>query len=585
MFISVIPAVKMPFGHCFFDYEVIKGDTHVGDLILVPFRKQKIAALVAKKSPTSSWEGKAIKIECPQKIAKLPEGMADFCISAAAESFVSPPTMLNAWLRTVPKKHTDPSEIHTPPRNTYRPKDSAMQEQRFLANRYSGENGIIQTVLNNQANGRILVLTPWKKRADYLALKLGTQALHADTPYGAAWKIWTDFLSRSHAVMAATRLGAWLAAAADLVILDEPENDDFKQDELTPRYDARRLVLLAKNYNPALRIISINTTPNLEQFYNNQDLEAAEIRGDILFTRQDRANRSDLEMITRETFNEMELAVQERRPIRILHTVKGMRGRVRCADCDWTMYCESCDIGMHNMRDHALCTRCNLTKPLPALCPACGSLNLSKAVIGADGLARAIKQRFPNADIKVMDLPEWLQQPLRPGSLLIATNIAYIGGYSEDIKRKERLVIAFRRLAAQSCVAKCKLVAQGNSPLIDSAPSWLNAEGVKKTWQIELKDRQAFAYPPSQTVIKLIMMGKYQDSSIIKDKLETFTSNNPGWGYRGPFPVEYASKTREPRHIFHILPPKNLTREVLIDELSVLTSYGIIDLDPIAFFC
>ncbi len=157
MFISVIPAVKMPFGHCFFDYEVTEGDLHIGDLIFVPFRKQKIAALVVKKSPNSEWAGKAIKISFPQKIAKLPEAMAQFCISAAAESFVSPPTMLNAWLRTVPKKHPDESEIHVPPRNTHFPAKAKSLEHRFLVNRYYEERGIIETVLKNQANGRILV--------------------------------------------------------------------------------------------------------------------------------------------------------------------------------------------------------------------------------------------------------------------------------------------------------------------------------------------------------------------------------------------------------------------------------------------
>ncbi len=338
-------------------------------------------------------------------------------------------------------------------------------------------------------------------------------------------------------------------------------------------------------YNPSLRTINIGTTPNLDQYFTNPQLAAAEIAKNIIFSRHDPANRSDIEMITREAFNEIELAANDNKPIRILHTVKGMRGRVRCADCDWTMYCEDCDIGMHNMRDHALCTRCNKTASLPALCPACGSLNLSKAVIGADGLQRACLQRFPNADVKVLDLYEWLQQPLKPGSLLIATNIAYIGGYAEDIKRKERLVIGFRRLASQACVAKCKFIVQGNSPLIDSAPSWLNAEGIKQTWDMELIDRKAFGYPPASKLVKLIIMGKFEDSKIVMDKLIQFTNVNTAWSFRGPFPVEYASKTREPRHIFHILPPNNIPREELIDELSILTSYGIIDLDPIAFFC
>ena len=585
MFISVIPATKMPYGHCFFDYELDEGSVHIGDVILVPFRKRKIAALVAKKSPQSEWVDRVIKVSEPQKIAKLPEALAEMCIQAAAESFVSPPTMLNAWLRTVPKRHPDSSEIHTPPKNTHLPKDTDLYERRYMVNRYSGSDGIIETVRRNQANGRILILTPWQRRADIIAAKLACTVLHAETPYGVAWKAWTEFLSHSHGILTTTRLGAWLAGAADIVIVDEPENDDYKQDELTPRYDARRLIELARKVNPALRVIYIGTTPNLADYTRNAKPEPAFIEADITFSRFDSNNRSNIEIITTTAYEAIAQAVSEHRPIRILHTVYGTRGKIRCADCDWTMWCTDCDMGLHNMQTHALCRRCGKRQDLPMECPVCGSVNLSKAIIGSDGLRHVCRQHFPQADIKVLDLHEWLRQILLPGSLLIATNINYIGGYVEDIRRMERLVISFRRLAAQACVAKCKLITQGASPLIETCPSWLNSEGVKKTWDLELADRKAFDYPPTQRIVKLIIPGKINDSLVIQSRLQAICDNKTDWRFRGPYPVEFISKTRSPRCVFHIMPPQNTSREVLIDELGVLTAFGILDLDPIAFFC
>jgi primosomal protein N' len=584
MYISVIPALKMPFGHCFFDYEISSGTVHVGDVILVPFRNRKIAALVAKKSTESEWAGRVIKISDPQKIVKLPESVPEFCVEAAAESFVSPPTMLNAWFRTVPKRQPK-EETHTPVRDTHLPKDADKTEARYLLNRYTDPSGIVPTVLKNQANGRILVLTPWQRRADYLAAKLNCPVLHADLSYGAAWKAWTGFLNQSHGVLVTTRLGAWLSGIADIVIMDEPENDDYKQDELTPRYDVRNLVTLARQSNPALRLIEIGTTPNLAQFHENNLLKAPIIEPDVEFARFDSKNRSSIEMLTLSAFNALEDADKAGRPIRILHTVIGTRGRIRCADCNWTMECDDCAIGLHNMQDHALCRRCNTKKSLPYDCPKCHSTNLSKAVIGSDGLQRSCKQHFPNADLKVLDLHEWLKQALRPGTLLIATNVAYISGFAEDIRRQERLVLSLRRLAAQACVAKCRLIVQGAAPLIDTCPSWLTPEGVSKTWELELADRKVFGYPPAARLAKLIVMGKIEDADVVKSKLQTICEAQPSWKFRGPYPVEYWSKTREPRCIFHIFPPSEIPKQELIDELSVLTAYGILDLDPIAFFC
>ncbi len=585
MFISVIPALKMPFGHCFFDYEISEGEAHIGDLILVPFRNQMIAGLVAKKSPKSAWADKAIKISNPRKIAKLPESIADFCIISARESFVSPPTMLNAWLRKIPKRFS--GETHISLRNTTLPKDAKKNEVRYLVNRYVGALGIIETVTTNQANGRVLLLTPWKHRVEFLSTKLGAPSLHKDIAYGEAWRIWMNFLNNPHGILIATRLGAWLSIIADVVILDEPENDDFKQDELTPRYDARRIVKLAYDFNPSMRIISIGTTPNLADFAENAHLASMSptIDSDIEFARLDTMNRSPLEMLTNEAFTAMEEAVLNKNPIRILHTVLGMRGRVRCADCDWLMECASCKIGLRNMQNHALCPRCENKTELPMSCPRCGSTNLSKAIIGSEGLLKICMANFPNADIKVLDLHEWVTQPIQQNSLLIITNIAYIGGYVEDIRKQERLVLAFRRFASQACVAKCKLIFQGLSPLIDIAPSWLEPQGLAKQWELEIKDRQEFLYPPTQKICKLIQIGKSEHANMIKLKLEEICVKNPDWRFRGPYPIERFAKTREPRSIFHILPSKTATRTDLINELSVLTAYGIVDLDPIAFFC
>jgi len=585
MFISVIPALKMPYGHCFFDYELKSGNAHVGDVLLLPFRNKSIACLVAKISPQSTYAGKAIGLDEPQKILKLPEPTAEFCISAARESFVSPPTMLNAWFRNIPKR-LSVDEPHLPPRDTHRAKDQPNVESRYLVNRYLDKNGIIAEVIKNQANGRILILTPWQRRADFLAQKLNAPVLHAGISYGAAWNTWTGFLKQSHGVLVATRLGAWLAVIADMVIIDEPENDDYKQDELTPRYDVRRLVETATEFNHSLIRIGIGTTPNLQFYFENKNnIFAEDISADIAFARIDPKNRSEVEMLTTEAFNALEQAANEGKPVRILHTVLGSRGRIRCADCDWTMICEDCDIGYANRDQQAFCPRCLKTKPLPVGCPVCGSTNLSKAIIGSDALLKVCRQRFPQADIKVLDLHEWLQQSLRQNSVLIVTNIAYIGGYSEDIRRSERLLLAFRRLAAQSCVAKCKLVVQGYAPLIDSCPSWLGFDGVKKQWDMEAIDRQKFGYPPALVLAKLLVLGKLEDAEIVKSKLQDICELSPDWSFRGPYPVEYWSKTREPRCVFHIIPPQNSPRQAILDQLSVLTAFGILDLDPIAFFC
>ncbi len=580
MFLRVIPSVRMPIGHAFFDYRLNEGTAHRGDVLLVPFRNRLIAALVADITPTSELEDRAIVLTQPKKILKLSDTVVDLCVEGARECFVSPPTMLNAWLRHVPKRLPD-YEPHAPAKDVHWPKDKPRFAKHYVANRFIDPNGIVPTVMAEQANGRVLVVTPRQKRAEHLATKLACTALHADLADGAAWRAWTAFASEPHGVLVTTRIGAWLAAVADIVIVDEPENDDHKQDELTPRYDARRLVELAAQINPALRTVSVGTTPRL---VDATDAALTPELNPILTTVPfQRGQWSAIESLTQPAYDRLAEAVLQNRPIRILHAITGVRGRLRCADCGWTLDCARCGSGMTRFENQARCLRCNFTAPLPDTCAKCGNAELNKSAIGTQSLSAVLAKQFPGADIKIFDLSDWMSQSVTPNAVFVVTNVSHIGGFAEDVRRRERLIIAFRQLAAQACVAKCDLIIQGPEELIQEIPSWLKPQGLKNALSAELADRRAFGFPPARILVKLIVSGDEEKSRQTKTQLDALTQNN-GWSVRGPFNVEFRPKSREQRWIFHILPPNQAKKDEIVQALTPLAALGILDLDPIAFF-
>ena len=582
MFLSVIPSLKMPYGHAFFDYELPSGTAHVGDLILVPFRNNFIPGLVARLSPTSDYAGRAIILNKITKILKLPEYLPEFCIAAARESFVSPPTMLHSWLRVVPKKLAD-HETYVPPRSSHRSPNAKNIEEHWVINRFADAQGILENARREQANGRLLLLTPWQKRADYLAARLGCSSLNAQTAAGSAWRTWTAFADNPNSMLVTTRVGAWLACLADVVIVDEPENDDHKQDELTPRYDARSLTNLAAEHNPTLRIIKIGTTPPLDSD-PQKILLAPEINADVSIFARVRGSGSQIECITSGALEVIQQAAEDKKPIRILHPVYGERGRVRCADCGWMLECSNCGYPMNNNFPQAVCRRCQAQEQIPGACPKCGGTELNKSIIGGTALQKKSEQLFPGANLQVLDLHQWLFQPLPPNSLAVITDVTLIGGSIEDIRKKERMIISFRRLAAQACVGKCKLVLQGSNEILDQCLDWLKPQGLQKAWSQIYMDRQAFEFPPACQLVKLISPGTPNDMDSVLNVLNQIRTNYPDWNYRGPFAVENLSKSRAPRCIFHIFPPKSLPKQEILDILVPLTALGILDLDPIAFF-
>ncbi len=581
MFVRVIPSVKMPIGHAFFDYRLEEGTAHRGDVIMVPFRNRLIPALIADITPTSDIEDKAITLTAPKKILKLTEVTVDLCVEAARECFVSPPTLLNAWLRHVPKRLSE-TEPHVAGRDIHWPKDKPRIAKNYVVNRFMDPGGIIPTVMEEQTNGRVLVVTPRQKRADHLAKRLGCPVVHADLADGAAWRAWTEFTTQTHGVLVTTRIGAWLSAVADIVIIDEPENDDHKQDELTPRYDSRRIIELATQFNPALRTISVCTTPRLVDY--EQAKLTPPITPDVTYVAFQRGMWSPIESLTQSAYDLIEESVQTRVPVRILHAVSGVRGRLRCADCGWTMECQNCGSGMSRLENTAQCSHCKKTAPLPETCAKCGGVNLNKAAIGVDALSASLNKYFPQSDIQVLDLGAWMSQSATPRALFIATNVNMLGGFAEDIRKRERLIIGFRQLASQAQTAKFRLVIQGPENFIQECPSWLTPEGLFTTLSKEFQDRAVFGFPPAKTLVKLILSGSEQECTAAQESLTKAFESQQDWSLSGPYAVEFRPKTRENRCIYHISPPQTATKKDIIETLTPLAGMGILDLDPVAFF-
>ena len=202
-------------------------------------------------------------------------------------------------------------------------------------------------------------------------------------------------------------------------------------------------------------------------------------------------------------------------------------------------------------------------------------------MIGCDELQKQAQKNFPDADIKVMDLHDWSTASTPAASLLIITELAFIGGWTEDIRKKERLVTAFRRIAAQAANTRSRLIVQGHETLLDQCPNWLTPAGLFKVWKQEWQDRDSFHFPPAHRLVKLIVINRQQD---LTDTIKQ-TLNRPDWQINGPWPVENMTKTRNPRLIYHLLPPDYLTKEQVAEQVTCLVKLGIIDLDPIAFFC
>lgn len=576
-FITVIPSLRTVPGVDAFDYAVEPGsDLAVGDLILVPFRRRPTPAIIASFSDESSVSAKAIKLKDPVRLLRLGQTSVDLLKRLAAQTFSSQPSILHAWLRNIPKRAKEPAYALPPSGQIALAFNT--RDIRSSTEMRHGNKGLLRTA--KQSTGRTLVLTPWKRPADALAEELRCPVLHSDLADGEAWKLVSGFVAGSVPRLVTTKVGAWLACFADSVLVEEPENDDFKQDEMAPRFDARWVVDQTYRLRRGLDLVEFTLTPRLAAV---PSVEAAAIRIEPQFENLSRRGRTDIEPLMAATLFRLEEAVGRNQPVLLIHPPRGERGRYACANCGWQAVCQACGYSLSQHRTHGLCRKCGRKNPLPAECPNCRGTDFSRGVLGQEKLKEQLARLPYGKNIQVWNLTQAAELPFPPESLVVLTNAAYLAGAVEDIRRRERLVIAWRRLAAKAHAAKADFLVQAQEDVLPILRETLTAEGLAREQAREFQERQVFGFPPAAILVKLIVDGPETKAAAL---MESLTGSLPlGWTCSGPYPVPYRSAARGARFVILAKASANTDPSRLQPIFNAFKGQAFIDLDPVAFFC
>lgn len=571
-FIRVVPVLRTPYGMDVFDYAVEDAEMHIGDLIIVPFRLSEVPALVVGVMDESPVASRARWLRNPGRIMRFGPGLVGMLNATAVQTFTARTAVLHAWLRKIPKKKGIIGSI--------RITDNISKRGSYSALLTENRPGTILKAAREE-KGRVLILTPWKQRAESLSRVLKAPCLHADLSDGACWKAWTDFIFADSGILVSTRIGAWLSVFSDAVILDEPENDDHKQDEMAPRFDARWLTVEAQTFNPQLSLYEIGTTPRLSKKIE-ESAEIPELSPKLTLEPWSKNSGSPISGLSAQIMNRIDEAVGMNRPVIVLHPIKGDRGRLVCRDCGWKAECAGCGFDLSLDGENAICRRCRKKQSAVTTCPSCGGADFSKSRAGKKKVAEQLALRYGRESVQAYDLAEWHRLSLRPCSLVVVTDFSLIGGYAEDIRRRERLIIAWRRLAAVVQNAQAELVVQGSEDLLTQARDWLTPEGLKRCWEEEFKERKMFGFPPAKRRIKCVFNGSEEKAKEFEARLVAKLGDV--WKCEGPFPVAFRPKSRQPRFVIHLLPDKTLSDEQIKSSLIPYAKEAIIDLDPIAFY-
>ncbi len=255
-------------------------------------------------------------------------------------------------------------------------------------------------------------LTPQLIRRVEARLPGPLAVLHSGRSDGEREQAWQITRKGQARVILGTR-SAVLAPIPNLglVLVDEEHDSSYKQQEGF-RYSARDMALVrARRAN--CPVVLGSATPSLETLKNAMDGRYTWLR---LTRRAGKAQQPRMQLLdvrnqrlqgglSPALLQALDDTLSEGRQAMVFLNRRGFAPVLTCYSCGWLSDCPRCDARqtMHYRQRKLVCHHCGNERPLPELCPACGSPELHPLGQGTEQLEQVLQQQFPDHPLVRID--------------------------------------------------------------------------------------------------------------------------------------------------------------------------------------
>lgn len=241
---------------------------------------------------------------------------------------------------------------------------------------------------------------------------------HSNMSAGERAYTWRKIASGDYRVVIGAR-SAIFAPVRDLglVIIDEEQENSYKQADPEPRYHARDAALVRARNNEAVVIMG-SATPSLESYYNavTDKYTLLELPERHQFARPPAVRLVDMKKEREESeqfplyfstglIEGMRERLDRNEQVILLQNRRGFAPVIQCMDCGWHAECPRCDVSMtyHKTRDKLLCHYCKAEHNPPDQCPDCRGSKLRYSGLGTQRAEEMLEEQLPDARILRMD--------------------------------------------------------------------------------------------------------------------------------------------------------------------------------------
>ena len=203
------------------------------------------------------------------------------------------------------------------------------------------------------------------------------------------------------------------AAHIGLIILDEEQDMSYKQDE-SPRYQARVVAAALAHIHGAVLLLG-SATPSLESFFRAQKgeytlLEMPKRIGDVPLPQveavdmREELRRGNRQIMSRRLRALIGETIAKGQQVILMLNRRGFSTFVMCRSCGEVIKCRFCGMPLvYHKNGRLVCHHCDVTEPVPDVCPKCGSRYIKYFGSGTEKLEQELRELVPAARVVRMD--------------------------------------------------------------------------------------------------------------------------------------------------------------------------------------
>ena len=200
-----------------------------------------------------------------------------------------------------------------------------------------------------------------------------------------------------------------------VIIVDEEHEQTYLSDRF-PQYDARDIAV-SRGKREKAAVLLASATPSIVSYAMTRrgDYTLIEMPYRVLNRPLPRIHvvdmRAELRMGNHSMFSsllqqKLEDCISQGRQAMLFINRRGYASSVNCRKCGETIKCSRCDVSMtyHSVDQTLRCHYCGEARPMPRVCPSCGSPYIKPMGTGTQKVEEELNKRFPGAGVIRMDV-------------------------------------------------------------------------------------------------------------------------------------------------------------------------------------